>query len=74
MSLEGGVLVDTYLASLVLFYQNLIDTKRARACRQSQNKWMGGRGVKVLDPLDDVVGNVGTSLLVVVTDDEPHLD
>lgn len=64
----------THLASLILLNQNLVNAERARASGEAEYKGMRSCWGEVVDPIDDVVGDVDTGLIGVVTDNEPHLD
>lgn len=66
---EGHDMLKRDLASLVSFHQDLVDAHRARTGWEPQHKGMLLCGMEVLDPLDNVVGDVGTGLVGVVTDD-----
>lgn len=65
---------ETHLAGLVFFYQNFVYTKWAGTRWEAQYKGMRCRWGEVLDPLHNIIGNVDTRLLGVVTDNQPHFD
>ena len=65
---------QTYLAGLVPLYEELVNAERAGSGRKTEHEGMLGSRRKVLDPFNDVVGDIGTSGARVVSDDEPHDD
>jgi hypothetical protein len=62
-----------YLSSFVFLNQNAVDTLRGASRRQPQDEWALRSGSKVVDAVDDVVGDIGTGGGRIVADDEPHV-
>lgn len=61
-----------YLASLVLFYKDLVDAERARPSGQTKNEWRLGGGLESCDGFDYVVGNIAAGSQGIVANDQSH--
>ena len=62
----------TYMAGLELLDELLIHTQGAGASRQTQHEGVLGGRVESFDAINDILGDIGTRGLRVVTDDESH--
>ncbi len=63
----------SHIASLVPLDEDFVHTQRGGPSGKAQNEGVCGGWGKVVDAVDDVVGDVGASGRSVVLDEEPHV-